>query len=408
MKRPYAILLLAGISLLSGIASDFAVFFIVFYVLAGVLLSSLIWALLSLQGVHAVAERRPARARVGDFAESDVTIWNSSYLPKLLVEVQDLAELPGQVTGRVINLRPKQVVRWQARAPLRRRGSYLLGPVRAFGTDFFGIFRFQRTFSGTQEIIVYPSIVALPMFRLPQAEWHQLGSPRRRSHEVTPSASSVREYAQGDSLKRIHWPSSVRTGKLMVKEFDTDIGNQVWIILDLHQDVQAGGDIENTEEYGVTAAASIAAQCHVEEWPVGLIAQGDQDYFVAADRRSSSEDRMLDIFAVAKAQGTKPLAQLLHEARNSVSPPATLVIITPSTNVDWVNAMRSLLGKQFRVAVVLIEARSFGWSGTSQQVLSELEANGILTYVVHQGEDLQRALNYKEAIASEGVLPVLS
>lgn len=194
----------------------------------------------------------------------------------------------------------------------------------------------------------------------------------------------------------------------MVKEFDTDIGNQVWIILDLHQDVQAGGDIENTEEYGVTAAASIAAQCHVEEWPVGLIAQGDQDYFVAADRRSSSEDRMLDIFAVAKAQGTKPLAQLLLEARNSVSPPATLVIITPSTNVDWVNAMRSLLGKQFRVAVVLIEARSFGWSGTSQQVLSELEANGILTYVVHQGEDLQRALNYKEAIASEGVLPVLS
>ena len=129
-----------------------------------------------------------------------------------------MAELPGQVTGRVVNLRPKQVVRWQARAPLRRRGSYLLGPTRAFGTDFFGIFRFQRNFPGTQEIIVYPGIVDLPNFQLPQAEWNQLGSPRRRSHEVTPSASSVREYTQGDSLKRIHWPSSVRTGKLMVKD----------------------------------------------------------------------------------------------------------------------------------------------------------------------------------------------
>ena len=225
---------------------------------------------------------------------------------------------------------------------------------------------------------------------------------------MTPSASSVREYTQGDSLKRIHWPSSVRTGKLMVKEFDTDIGNQVWIILDLHQDVQAGGDIENTEEYGVTAAASIAAQCHTKEWPVGLIAQGDQEYFVAADRRASSEDRMLDIFAVAQAKGTKPLAQLLLEARNSVGPPATLVIITPSTNVDWVYAMRSLLGKQFQATVVLIEAGSFGWSGTSQQVLSELEANGILTYVVRRGEDLQRALNYKEAIALEGLSPVHS
>ena len=408
MKRLYTVLLLAGISLISGIASNFAVFFIVFYVLAGVLLGSLAWALLSLHGIHAVAERRPSRARVGDFAESNVTIRNSSVLPKLLVEIQDLAELPGQVTGRVVNLRPKQVVHWQAKAPLRKRGSYPLGPARAFSTDFFGIFRFERTFPGTQEIIVYPAIVDLPMFQLPQAEWTQLGAPRRRSQEVTPSASSVREYVQSDSFKRIHWPSSARTGKLMVKEFDTDIGNQVWIILDLHQDVQAGGDIENTEEYGVTAAASIAAQCRAREWPVGLIAQGDREYFVAADRRASTEDRMLDMFAVAQAKGTKPMAEVLLEACNSIDPPATLVIITPSTNIQWVYAIRSLIGKQFQIAVALIDARSFGEDVNSKAVLSELEEHGILTYVLHQGDALQDALNYKETFAMEGLAPVPS
>ena len=408
MKRRYTVLLLAGISLISGIASNFAVFFIVFYVLVGVLVGSLAWALLSLHGIHAVAERRPSRARVGDFAESDVTIRNSSVLPKLLVEIQDLAELPGQVTGRVVNLRPKQVVHWQAKAPLRKRGSYPLGPARAFSTDFFGIFRFERAFPGTQEIIVYPAIVDLPMFQLPQAEWTQLGAPRRRSQEVTPSASSVREYVQGDSLKRIHWPSSARTGKLMVKEFDTDIGNQVWIILDLHQDVQAGGDIENTEECGVTAAASIAAQCRAREWPVGLIAQGDREYFVAADRRASTEDRMLDMFAVAQAKGTKPVAEVLLEACTSIDPPATLVIITPSTNIEWVYAIRSLIGKQFQIAVVLIDVRSFGEDVNSQAALSELEEHGILTYVLHWGDALKDALNYKEALALEGLAPVPS
>ena len=55
------------------------------------------------------------------------------------------------------------------------------------------------------------------MFHLPQADWTHQGAARRRSQVVAPTASSVREYSYGDSLKRIHWPSTARIGKLMVK-----------------------------------------------------------------------------------------------------------------------------------------------------------------------------------------------
>jgi hypothetical protein len=33
---------------------------------------------------------------------------------------------------------------------------------------------------------------------------------RRKSIDITPHASGVREYVPGDPMKRIHWPTSVR------------------------------------------------------------------------------------------------------------------------------------------------------------------------------------------------------
>ena len=116
MKRLYMVILLAGICLVSAVASGFSIFYNVFYVLVAALLGNLGWAYLNLQGLQITALRRSGRAKVGDFAESDLTIKNFSPLPKLLIEVQDMAELPGQVTGKVFKppARPNPGVEGQA------------------------------------------------------------------------------------------------------------------------------------------------------------------------------------------------------------------------------------------------------------------------------------------------------
>ena len=48
----------------------------------------------------------------------------------------------------------------------------------------------------------------------------------------TPQAAGVREYSPGDPLSRVHWPTTVRRDKLMVKEFDEDSQSSVWLLLD--------------------------------------------------------------------------------------------------------------------------------------------------------------------------------
>jgi uncharacterized protein (DUF58 family) len=52
--------------------------------------------------------------------------------------------------------------------------------------------------------------------------------------------ASVRDYAPGDSFNRIHWPSTARTGQLIVKEFELDPMADIWLFLDLEKRVQVG------------------------------------------------------------------------------------------------------------------------------------------------------------------------
>jgi len=43
---------------------------------------------------------------------------------------------------------------------------------------------------------------------------------------------SVREYEQGESLRRVHWPTSARRGQLMVKELEDAAQDGVVVVLD--------------------------------------------------------------------------------------------------------------------------------------------------------------------------------
>ena len=71
--------------------------------------------------------------------------------------------------------------------------------------------------------MVYPRTFDLPDFEIPAGYLTGESTTRRRSHDLTPHAASVRDYAFGDSLSRIHWNSTARTGRLMSKEFDLGI-----------------------------------------------------------------------------------------------------------------------------------------------------------------------------------------
>ena len=395
--------------MLTGAATGFGLFYRLFYILGLTLILGYIWNLISMQSLEVSVDRRSRRVRVGDNVEERLTIRNLSALPKPTLEVEDLTDLPGYSSGMAVSLPTKGFRSWRTQMPARRRGVYTLGPVRVSNTDAFGIFRRERFFCDTDQLIVYPRTHYIPEFAIPAADLSGDSSTRRRSHDLTPHASSVREYAFGDSISRVHWGSTAKLGKLMSKEFDLGQSSDVWILVDLHRDVQAGELEESTDEYAVSIGASLSRKYLEAGLPVGLIAQGDQRYFLPADTGTGQFERILEFLALSKSEGSVALESLLAEEEQLWGYHSSLIVITPSNRPDWVTALRELMRRRVRVAVVLIDGASFDGFFNTEEVVPHLYVAGIPPYLIRKGDDIPVALSRVYTSAEiEGAQPIVA
>ncbi len=72
------------------------------------------------------------------------------------------------------------------------------------------------------------------------------------------TTSLVREYRQGDDVRRIHWRSTARWGDLMVRREEQAWDPSASIMLDSRSAAHAGRGMQNSMEWAISAAASIA------------------------------------------------------------------------------------------------------------------------------------------------------
>jgi uncharacterized protein (DUF58 family) len=379
-------------ALVPAFATGFWLPFRLAYVILLALPVCFLWARLSLWGVHAEIERASDRLQQGQTFSERVFVENRGWLAKLWLEVDEPSDLPGHALRRVVSLRPRQRRSWRAVSRCERRGLYTLGRVAVTSGDPFGLFRFSRSFGRPQTVLVYPRPVELSGVRLPPAELLGEGQMHKPTHYVTSNAVSVRQYEFGDSYNRIHWPSTARTRELMVKLFEMDPASDVWIVMDLEAKTQAGSGDESTEEYAVTLAASIANHFCQSSRSIGLMAFGETLELVQPERGLGQYVRILESLAMMRATGDVSLARLLDEEGKRFGRHSTVVVITPSTQDDWVLSLRVSAERGAKPAAVLIEAGTFGVERDSLVVFSALAAAGIPTSVVKRAGDLSIAL----------------
>jgi len=261
--------------------------------------------------------------------------------------------------------------------------------------DPFGLFRLERYYHDSQQVLVLPAVVPLSRFSIPSAGLPGDGPVRHRSHQITPHASSVREYLPSDSIARIHWPTSARLGSLMVKEFDIGLTSDLWILLDLEGEVQAQDEEDSTDELAVTAAASIARYFLLAaRVSVGLAVNAGEFALLAPDRGHVQDARILDLLARIKAEGVTPLADAIANLDPSLSRHTTLVIVTPSPSDRWVMALATLTHRNVRLAAVLVDGATFGGEKSPRELMSALAELGIPGYLVGKGDNLAEALHH--------------
>jgi len=394
------------------------------YLLLGVSLVTLLWTWYDIRHFDLERRSKTNRTQVGRFAEENLTLRNTGRLPKLWLDVHDHSTLPRHDVGRAITmLRGQSSFGWYVKTLCRKRGAYNLGPITVWSGDPFGLWRHKRELPAYTDLLVYPATVDLPGFVLPAGELPGGSDLRRRTHYVTTNAAGVREYYPGDSLNRIHWPSSARTGRLISKEFELDPRADIWIVLDMERLVQAritvAGTAEqvqrsardifdrfrgimdlevveiepDTEEYGVVIAASVARHLLAQRRNVGLIAYGDRNEVVMPDRGERQLLKIMETLALLRARGHIHLAEVLAAEELRFGRNTTVVVITPSDDPAWVTSLRYLLQRGVKAAAVLLESETFGGWGRAEPLATTLRMSHVPVYVVHRGDNLSQALS---------------
>jgi uncharacterized protein (DUF58 family) len=407
------------------------------YVLAAVLASAFVWSQLSKRGLRIRRTVEPSQAQVGQAVQETIEVENLSRVRKLWLEVRDRSTLPGHQVGAVVSLRGQGAKRWRVRTRCTHRGLYRLGPTAVLTGDPFGLFQVGRVFDASSELLVYPATVPLGSFGLPVGELPGGAKTERRAFHSTPNAAGVREYMPGDPMNRIHWPMSARTQRLMVKEFELDPTADLWLILDLHEDVHvvaddydpmvsasatspprghglggvrsdvlpvshadSTGTIQidpSTEEYSVTVVASLAAYFLSQGRSVGLIAWGQHRVTVPSDRGGRQLTKILRALAVLRAEGTSPLAEVLSAETHLFGKQDTLVVVTPSLGEEWVSALQVQLYKTASAVAVLVEPGTFGGGGNPLLTVSALSTINVTTYLVKRDDAINASLSQQYA-----------
>lgn len=235
--------------------------------LALVLVAVLAAVVASRSGIKLTADRtidRP-RASLGDTITATMTVHAQSAWPFSLLQFEEA--LPGEL-GR----RPRFAVHslgahWTRTVsyPLagRARGRYTIGPLLVRSSDPFGLAHKDRQFQSTREVLVTPRVVGLDDLGSNPGSGETGESSPLRIGLMGKDDVMVREYRDGDDVRRIHWRSTARRGEIMVRREEQSWDPSLVLALDSRLQAHAGVGQDSSFEWAVSAAASIAT--HVQQ-----------------------------------------------------------------------------------------------------------------------------------------------
>jgi uncharacterized protein (DUF58 family) len=312
--------------------------------------------LTDLEAGYAVSQ---LHGHVGDKLRVTYTLRNASRIAKLWLEIHNPTTLPGGLPGRAITLAGQSERSWLIRIPLARRGHFRIEPLHIRTGDPFGFFEASATVGQGVSVVVYPRLEPLPRWRLPAAALEGSQVSPVRTLQTTPLATTVRPYAPGDSMNRIHWKSTARHGDIQVKEFDLEQTADAWIVLDLQRGIQTGKGDESTVEAAVRAAASIADKALQENRSVGMTVNVARTAFLPPDRGSRQHLKVMQLLASVEADGNAPLVETLIATVGRLRRGMTAVVITPSLDPSWVRPLAALRTRGVACVVITLDAAAF-------------------------------------------------
>jgi uncharacterized protein (DUF58 family) len=281
-----------------------------------------------------IERRPPPQVHAGAPFLMEVSVSNDKRrLASFSIETEDLAGgVPLDKKCYFLKIPAGRTQRTSYRHTFLRRGRHLLDGTRLATKFPFALFRKSRDLDQPLEIIVFPVVTPMqpPAPRALTRGDHTAIRAGRRGEFL-----GLREHRDGDDRRDVHWRSSARSGRLMVREYEDELARTVTVLVDNavpaatlarleRQRLAAAPGQQDADEQAVeraiSAAAGLSAAYLGRGWSVELVARGVQ---VKAAAGRTQHTRILRALALLDLVGDdQPFTA-------EVSPRAESVLVVP-------------------------------------------------------------------------------
>jgi uncharacterized protein (DUF58 family) len=338
------------------------------------------------EGEHLAGDDIPVRI------EMDV----EGRMPSGALAVRERVARLGEIETVLVNRRGR--LRGGYRIEGVPRGRYAVESVEAVLEDPFGLERVEITLPAGESILVYPRLVDLDgLFSDSGAralEGRRLLLRRPTGFDL----HSVRDYEQGESLRRVHWPSTAKRGHLMVKELEDAPRDETAVLLDADAAMVAGVPPDSSFELQVRAAGSILRAHASRGRRAALIINSASRMYQPVHSFDGDWLRAFELLAAVEPDGPTPVAAMLADEAGPAGRALELTVVTASLTPRLVDRLLQRMMNRHTATLVYVDRASFAESPSPQLdpadsgLVLRLQRGGVPVAVLRRGDDLAAKL----------------
>lgn len=355
------------------------------------------WAQLSVVGLS-VKRRHPRLGVATQPVPVTIEMVNQRHSPRYGTLGFDVhAQLtPGQDYTPVAFLDAPPLVPVEAAYTLvpQRRGVFKVGPFYLYGGDPFGFYKSWAKREEYSELTVLPCPVAFSCRR--PASTSLLKQDEVGTIPLDGDSTEfmgVREYVEGEPLRRVHWRTSARMGRLISRQYELNVAASLSALVFADEAMLVGTRVDNPLEYSLTMVASLGYATLNERFQLSYLAlMGDKHDSCSGTGRGFYEELAVRLARLDKfgpvdweAQGRVVL--------NYLPAGSHLIVFAATIDDQTRRRLRQLAARFSGLTAVTFDAESFRHARPSQRAGPELIiGEGYLILEVAHGDDLSAVL----------------
>jgi len=301
-----------------------------------------------------VFARRHAPERLSNSDDNDLGIYIENWYP-FNISAGIIDEIPFQFQRRdilfktTLQIRQHKLVNYSLRPT--KRGEYEFGDIRIYVQSPLGLIRRRYNFKQAETLPVYPSFLQMRKYELMAISNNlsEIGIKKIRRLGHSMEFEQVKNYVQGDDYRTINWKATARHGSLMTNTYTDEKSQHVYCVIDKSRSMKMPFEGLSLLDYAINASLVLSNVALLKEDKAGLITAGEKiGATIAADRRPTQINKILEVLYKEKTRYLEMNMELLYSTIRSVIKQRSLVVFF--TNYESMSALQRQLPFLKRIA----------------------------------------------------------